>query len=76
MGDAPVLLRCCLLRNLGPKPTVMLEHCCEGETASWFFIFRTFPSDRVAKATKYVNVLFFIRSSSSCKLYQRIPGTF
>jgi hypothetical protein len=39
-----------------------------------FFV--TFPSDRIAKATKDVNVRFFIHSSSYCKLYQRIRGTF
>jgi hypothetical protein len=31
------------------------------------------PSDRIRKTTKYVNVLFFIHSSNSRKLYQRIP---
>jgi hypothetical protein len=32
-----------------------------------------FPSDRNPKATKNVSVQFFINSSNSCKLYQRIP---
>jgi len=30
-GDAPILSRCSLLRNPSPKPTGVLEHCCEGE---------------------------------------------
>jgi hypothetical protein len=38
--------------------------------------FGAFPSDLIAKMTKYANVHLFIYSSSSCKLYQRIPGTF
>jgi hypothetical protein len=37
--------------------------------------FGAFPSDRVPKATKDVNVHLFIHSSNSCNLYQRIPGT-
>jgi hypothetical protein len=76
MRDAPVLSHCSLLRNLGPKPTGVLDHCREGKTACWFSIFRTFPSDRFAKATKYVHVHCFIHCSNSCKLYQRFPGTF
>ena len=76
MGDAPVLSHCCLLRNLGPKPTGVLEHCCEGETVLWFSTCRTFPSDRVAKVTKDVSVHFFIHKSNSCKLYKLFPGTF
>jgi hypothetical protein len=42
VGDAPVLLLCYFLRNPGPKPTGVLEHCCERETKFWFFIFRGF----------------------------------
>jgi hypothetical protein len=38
--------------------------------------FRTFPFDRIHKATKDVNVHFFIHSNDSCKVYQWIPGTF
>ena len=38
--------------------------------------FRAFPSDRIRKAIKDVNVHFFIDSKNSCKLYQRIPETF
>jgi hypothetical protein len=74
--DAPLLSHCFLLRNLGPKPTCVLEHCREGETACWFSIFRTFPSGCIAKATKNFNVHCFIHGGNSCKLYQRIPGTF
>jgi hypothetical protein len=32
--------------------------------------FGAFPSDRIPKATKVVNVHFFIRSSNFCKLYK------
>jgi hypothetical protein len=35
-----------------------------------------FPSDRIFKTTKDVNVLKFPLYNNSCKLYQRIPGTF
>ena len=31
--------------------------------------FGTFPSDRMPKATKDVNVNFFIHSRNSCKIY-------
>jgi hypothetical protein len=31
VGDAPMLSRCSLLINPSPKPTGVLEHCCEGE---------------------------------------------
>jgi hypothetical protein len=31
------------------------------------------PSDRISKATKDVNVYFYIHSINSCKLYQLIP---
>jgi len=33
--------------------------------------FREIPTDRIPKATKDVNVHFFIHSSISCKLYKR-----
>jgi len=32
-----------------------------------------FSSDRIHKVIKDVNIYFFIHSSNSCKLYQRIP---
>jgi hypothetical protein len=38
--------------------------------------FRAFPSDVIPKVTKDVNMHFFVNSSKSSKLYQRIPGTF
>ena len=41
-----------------------------------FFIFGTFPSDRIPKATKDVNVHSFIHSSNTSKLYERIPEGF
>jgi len=40
MGDAPVLSHYSLLRNPSPKSTGVLEHCCEGETTCWFYIFQ------------------------------------
>jgi len=66
MGDPPVLSHCSLLRNPGPKPTAVLEHCREGETNCRFSIFRAFPSDLFFRVTKDVRVHFFIQSSN-CK---------
>jgi hypothetical protein len=40
MADSPVLSHCSLLRNPQPKPTGVLEHCREGQTNCWFFIFQ------------------------------------
>jgi hypothetical protein len=31
IGDTPMLSHRSLLRNPSPKPTGVLEHCCEGE---------------------------------------------
>jgi hypothetical protein len=39
MGDIALLSHCSLLRYPWPKPTGVLEHCCEGETNCWFFIY-------------------------------------
>jgi hypothetical protein len=48
VGDASVLSHCFLLRNPWLKRTGVLEHCREGETNCWYFIY---PSDRIPKAT-------------------------
>ena len=40
------------------------------------YFFGALPSDGIPKATMDVNVHFYVHSSNSCKLYQRIPGTF
>jgi hypothetical protein len=68
----------------------VLEHYCEGETV-YFSFFGAFPSDRIHKMTRGINVNFFIHSftfrnelilenalavKNSCKSYQRIPGKF
>jgi len=71
MGDAPVLLHCSLLRNPWQKVTGVLEHCREGEKIIGCPFCGVFPSDRLQKATKDVNVHFFIHSSNSCQLYRR-----
>jgi hypothetical protein len=39
-GEDPVLSDFSLIRNPLPKPTVVLEHCREGEITYWFSIFR------------------------------------
>jgi hypothetical protein len=52
--------------------TSVLEHCHEGDTNCWFSIFWFC----IPKAMKNVSVHIFIYSSNSCKLYQRILGTF
>jgi len=54
------VLRCSFLRNIGSQLTGVLEHCREGEIKWWFSFFRVFSSDRIRKATKEVNVRFFI----------------
>jgi hypothetical protein len=38
--------------------------------------FGAFPSDRVPKAMKGINVYFFIHNKNSCKLYQQILENF
>ena len=49
--------------------TGVLEHCREVETNSWFAIFYALPSNHIPKATKDVNVYFFIDRCNSCTLY-------
>jgi hypothetical protein len=75
-GYTTVLSHCPLLRNTLPKPTGVLEHCHEEKQTVGSPFIGVFPYDRVPRVTKDVNVHFFIHSSNSCKLYQRIPGTF
>ena len=68
----------------------VLEHCPEVETDCCLLIFRAFLSDRIPKATKDINVHFFMQRftfrgelildnslavKNSRKLYQRIPRT-
>jgi len=68
MGDAPVLLHCSLLRNSSPKLTGVLEHCVKEKPTVGSQFFGAFPSERIHKATKDVNVHFFINSSNFYKL--------
>jgi len=73
------VLQCChivLCKNKSlNKPTGVLEHCREEETNCSPSV-GTFPSYPVPKATKDVHIHYFIHNSISCKLCQRIPGTF
>ena len=84
MGDTPVLLLRSLLRNpfqnrRGCWNIVMREIPTVG-----YPFFGASPSDRVPRGKKDVNVCFFILiyyiagtiPAISCKLYQRILGTF
>jgi hypothetical protein len=57
MWNAPGLSRCSSLRTPWPKPTGVLEHCCEGETNSFSVFFGAFPSDRIPKEAKYFPLL-------------------
>ena len=54
----------CCNNDVTEKPTV-------GST-----FFGAFPSDRVPRATKNVDMYFCIYSNNFCKLYQRISETF
>jgi hypothetical protein len=47
-----------LLINPWPKSTGVLEHCHEGQTNDGSPFFEIFPSDRIPKATKDVNLHF------------------
>jgi hypothetical protein len=47
-------------RNTWPITNGLLEHCFEVATDCWFLIFGAFLSDRIPKATKDINVTFFI----------------
>jgi hypothetical protein len=71
--DVPLPSHCSLLRNPSPYPAYVLEHCREGETNFFFPFFGSFPSDRIPKATKGVNVHLFIYSSYSSTFYHKIP---
>jgi len=64
-----------MLRNPRPKAAGVLEHFREGETNCWLSISGGFLN-RTPVVTKDIGVHFFIHSSDSFKLYQRIPGTF
>ena len=72
MEDAPVFSHCSLLRNPRPKPTGVLGIVERENLTVGSPFFGVFPSDSIPKATK--NVSFFIHSSNSCKLHQRIPA--
>ena len=64
MGDSAVLSHCSFLRDPWPKSTGVLEHYREGENKFGSPFFGPFPSDRISKETKKVNVHFFIHSSA------------
>jgi hypothetical protein len=87
MGDSPLLSQSSLLRNPWSKAAGMLEHVVKKKPTVDSPFFGTFPSGRISKATKNVNVHSFIHSftsrdefimenartvKNSCKLYQRI----
>ena len=69
---APVLSHCSLLRNRLVCWSIVVK---EKPTVGTPF-FGAFPSDRIHKAKKDVSVHFFVPSSNSYKLCQRIPGNF
>jgi hypothetical protein len=49
------------------------EHCREEKPTLRSQFVEAFSSDLILKATKHINVHFFIQSSNSCKLYPRNP---
>jgi len=75
-GDASVFSNCYLLRNPWPKLTGVLSIVVVEKSTVGSPFSGAFPSDRIPKAAKNVNVHFFILSSNSCKLNQGLPGTF
>ena len=72
-GMLPMLSRC-WLRNLWQIG--VLEHCRYVKTNCQFSIFRGVSFWWLPKATKNINVYFFIHSRHYCRLYQRVPVKF
>jgi hypothetical protein len=69
MADAPVLSDCYFWRNPWPKPTGVLEHCCEGETnfSSFLGCFVLTSSQRWQGTLMYISLLTFIIPQVLCQ---------
>jgi hypothetical protein len=70
MGNALVLAHWSLiLKILGQNQSVCWNIVVKEKPTDGSPFFGFFPSDRSPKATKDINVHFFIHSSNSCKYY-------
>jgi hypothetical protein len=74
------MLHCCHIvlwwEILDQKPPVCWSNVVTNKPTVSPTFWGAFPSDRIPKTTKDVDLCFFIHSNSSCKLYQRITQTF
>jgi hypothetical protein len=64
------------IRRVWGSSFVVTVFIVKEKPTAGFPFFGTFLSDRFPKAMKDVNVHFSVYSKNSCKLYQRISGTF
>jgi hypothetical protein len=76
VGDAPVMLYFTSLRDYLPTRAGVLEHCRDGQTTSFFFVFRGYSSLPHAQGDERCPVQKFLSCSKYCKLDQQLPETF
>jgi hypothetical protein len=70
MGNALVLVHCSLIEKILDQNRPVCWSIVVKETpTNGSPFFGTFPSERIPKATKDINVRVFIRSINSCKYY-------
>jgi len=76
MGDILLMSHCSLLRNPWQNRPVCWSIVVKENPTVGSPFFGAYPSDRIPNEKKDANLHISIHSSNSCKLYQRIPGTF